>query len=48
LIKHVTVQCEYLPSWSVNVCGAAEAPKKQAGKWTAHPRVPWPRYCRKL
>jgi len=28
---------------SVNVRGAAEAPKEQDGKWTA-----WPRYSRKL
>ena len=28
----VLVQCENIASWSVNVCGAAEATKEQAGK----------------
>jgi len=37
LIKHtecsdVLLQCEQLAGGSVNVCGAAEAPKEQAGK----------------
>jgi len=27
----VVVECEYLAGVSVNVCGAAEAPKEQAG-----------------
>ena len=28
----VLVQCENIASWSVNVCGDAEAPEEQAGK----------------
>ena len=37
LIKHiecsnVLVECELLAGVNVNVCGAAEAPKEQAGK----------------
>ena len=30
--SHVLVECEYLAGMSVNVCGAAEVPKEQAGK----------------
>jgi len=31
----VLVECEQLAGVSVNVCGAAEAPEEQAGKWMA-------------
>jgi len=48
LSSDVLVQFEWLASWSeCECCGAAEVPKEQARKWT-DPRVPWPRYSRKL